>query len=321
MRVWCGGSGAQLAPVRVRRASGRDRGLAQGFCDGAAAQVDGSAGPGAASRIAILPDYVHADPLLGDRTKTELVCDDADQPRILPRAWIRSKFKAGNLTLCPPPRHQPVRAALGVQTSANPVRRRPYTVVSTGDFADVVAIRPAADPESEHMTGVLVHEWIAKAGGSENVFEAFTRLFPEADMMCLWNDSSGRFDESRLRETWLARTPLRHSKVAALPFMPSTWRRLSAQGYDWALISSHLFAHHARFEGVDADRRFVYVHSPARYIWTPELDLRGRGPLARAASAALRPLDRRRAQETRRFAANSAFVQRRVADTWGWTRP
>ena len=167
------------------------------------------------------------------------------------------------------------------------------------------------------MTGVLVHEWIAKAGGSENVFEAMSRIYPEADLLCLWNDSTGRFDDDRLRETWLSRTPLRRSKVAALPVLPTTWRHAPDNGYDWALISSHLFAHHARFDGVDADSRFVYVHSPARYIWTPELDRRGHNRLARGAAAALKPLDRRRARETRHVAANSQFVRRRIADTWG----
>ena len=167
------------------------------------------------------------------------------------------------------------------------------------------------------MTGVLVHEWIAQAGGSENVFEAMARIYPDADLLCLWNDSNGRFDTERLRETWLSRTPLRRSKVAALPFLPSTWRHAPDEGYDWALISSHLFAHHARFDGVTADNRFVYVHSPARYIWTPHLDQRGHHRLARAAAVALKPLDRKRAQETRHVAANSQFVRTRIAQTWG----
>ena len=57
-----------------------------------------------------------------------------------------------------------------------------------------------------------------------------------------------------------------------------------------ALISSHLFAHHVRFNPQPGDfRRFVYVHTPARYIWAPELDGRG-GRTARTIAAALRPL-------------------------------
>ena len=166
--------------------------------------------------------------------------------------------------------------------------------------------------------GVLVHEWVAQAGGSENVFQALHDIYPNADLVCLWNDSTGRFDEDRLTQTWLARTPLRRSKAAALPFMPLAWRRLANEGYDWALISSHLFAHHAQFVGQPPGfRRFVYVHTPARYIWTPELDGRGTSLPARAIAAALKPIDRRRAQQPAFYAANSAFVQARVRAAWG----
>jgi len=168
------------------------------------------------------------------------------------------------------------------------------------------------------MTGVLVHEWIAQDGGSENVLQAMSELFPDAPIMCLWNDSVGRFPAARVHESWLARTPLRRSKAAALPFMPLAWRLLKDHDYDWALISSHAFAHHATFRGAPRSlRRMVYVHTPARYVWTPELDARGGGRSARAISMALRPIDRRRAQEGAEFAANSQFVRGRIRDAWG----
>ncbi|MGH3751267.1 MAG: glycosyltransferase [Pseudonocardiaceae bacterium] len=168
------------------------------------------------------------------------------------------------------------------------------------------------------MAGVLVHEWIAQEGGSENVLQAMGETFPDAEMLCLWNQSTGRFDPARVRESWLARTPLRHHKALALPLMPATWRFLDYRGYDWALISSHAFAHHARFRGAPHGfRRMVYVHTPARYVWTPDFDARGDNPAARFASYGLRPLDRRRAKEGAEFAANSAFVRRRIRIAWG----
>ena len=168
------------------------------------------------------------------------------------------------------------------------------------------------------MGGVLVHEWISQSGGSENVLQAMSEVYPDADIVCLWNDSTGRFAPERLRESWMARSPLRRSKAAALPFMPATWRRRKNHGYDWALISSHLFAHHVRFTPQPRDfRRFVYVHTPARYIWAPDLDGRGQSRAARTVAAALKPLDRRRAQQPAIYAANSDFVRRRMAETWG----
>jgi glycosyltransferase involved in cell wall biosynthesis len=168
------------------------------------------------------------------------------------------------------------------------------------------------------MAGVLVHEWISQSGGSENVLQAMSEIYPDADIVCLWNDSVGRFPQERLRESWLARSPLRRSKAAALPLMPAVWRKQRNLGYDWALISSHLFAHHVRFNPQPGDfRRFVYVHTPARYIWAPELDGRGQGRAARTIAAALKPLDRRRARQAATYAANSDFVRRRMEAAWG----
>ncbi|WP_313477355.1 glycosyltransferase [Microbacterium sp.] len=165
------------------------------------------------------------------------------------------------------------------------------------------------------MSGILVHEWLARTGGSENVFEALGAVFPDAERFALWNDSAGRF--TGVRETWLARTPLRRSKALALPLMPFAWRRLPAAQADWILASSHLFAHHARFGGQAAGApKLVYAHTPARYIWAPGLDGRGDSLPARAVSSALKPLDRRRAQEPVAIAANSAFVAQRIRTAW-----
>ena len=148
--------------------------------------------------------------------------------------------------------------------------------------------------EVRDVSGILVHEWLARHGGSENVFEVLSGVFPDAERFCLWNDSDGRFEN--VHETVLARTPLRRSKAAALPFMPAVWRHLPARDADWVLTSSHLFAHHARFAGPARHApKLVYAHTPARYVWTPELDGRGSGLAARAASALLKPIDRKRA--------------------------
>lgn len=168
------------------------------------------------------------------------------------------------------------------------------------------------------MVGAIVHEWVSEAGGSEKVFETIASTFPDAQVHVLWNDAEGRFGERRVHETWMARSPVRRSKVLALPLMPATWRRRSSDlDLDWMLVSSHLFAHHARFLGVNRDiPKYVYVHTPARYIWTPELDARGSGGLAKLGSAGLKPLDRRRAQEARSLAANSQFVRERIQSTW-----
>lgn len=166
--------------------------------------------------------------------------------------------------------------------------------------------------------GILVHEWLSRTGGSENVFDAMVEAFPGADLLCLWSDVEDRYPGRELAETWLARTPLRRRKALALPAMVPTWRGRRPGGYDWALVSTHLFAHHVSFDASPADfRKYVYVHSPARYVWDPELDTRGAGVLPRTVGPTLRALDRRRAREHHAVAANSAFVRERVRRAWG----
>jgi glycosyltransferase involved in cell wall biosynthesis len=165
------------------------------------------------------------------------------------------------------------------------------------------------------VAGILIHEWLAHTGGSENVFEVLGQVFPDAERFCLWNESDGRF--TGVQETLLARTPLRHSRMLAVPFMPLAWRWLPRRDADWILCSTHLFSHHARFAGPARDvPKLVYAYTPARYIWVPELDGRGESPAARAVAAALKPVDRRRAGEATAIAGDSQFVVDRIAATW-----
>ncbi|MCT9625600.1 glycosyltransferase [Pseudarthrobacter equi] len=167
------------------------------------------------------------------------------------------------------------------------------------------------------MTGLIVHEWIERAGGAEKVLDAMVDAFPDAPIRCLWNDAPERFLHNPPVESWLARTPLRRRKALAVGLMPAVWRTMRMhQAADWILVSSHLFAHHANFKDARDTPKYVYTHTPARYIWEPSLDQRGQGLLPRLGSPALRALDRRRASENTHVAANSRFVQERISRTW-----
>ena len=167
------------------------------------------------------------------------------------------------------------------------------------------------------MTGLIVHEWIEKFGGAEKVLDAMTKSYPKAPIRCLWNDAPERYSPGVVTESWMAKTPLRRHKALALGAMPSTWKATNIRDFDWVLVSSHLFAHHV---GGRVSRQevpvFVYAHTPARYIWSPELDSRGDRALFRGASNILRRLDKRAAQSGASYAANSQYVQSRMARTW-----
>ena len=165
------------------------------------------------------------------------------------------------------------------------------------------------------MSGVLVHEWLQSNGGSENVFDVLTTAFPDAARVCMWNDSDGRFTD--IDETVLARTPLRRSKVAALPFMPFVWRNLPPREADWILCSSQSSRTTPASPGPPERPEARLCAHPSPLRLHPELDDRGASLAARAASSILKPLDRKRAGEAVAIAANSRFVAARVADKWG----
>ena len=174
-------------------------------------------------------------------------------------------------------------------------------------------------PREVVIAGLLVHEWIEPHGGSERVLEVIADTFPTSDIVVPWNNAPWRTITPRVRESWLARSPIRNHKAAAAIALPAVWRSVvgTEKDYDWVLASSHLFSHHVKVRGLMGEaRKFVYVHSPARYIWNPELDDRGSGIVARAVGSALKPIDRMRAQEAHSIAANSEFVRQRVQDAW-----
>lgn len=163
----------------------------------------------------------------------------------------------------------------------------------------------------------VVHEWVAARAGSEKVFEAFAQLFPQADLFALTLTPGVRLDtgERTIRSTWLNRLGnLRDRRELTLPLMPLAWQSLPAD-YDVVITSSHAFARTAR--PARHAMHFSYVHAPARYLWTPEIDGRAPPRLAAPLTAALKALDRRTTQNTDSLAANSAEVAARIRTFYG----
>jgi glycosyltransferase involved in cell wall biosynthesis len=176
---------------------------------------------------------------------------------------------------------------------------------------------PARLPGAGVLAGrsvALVHEWFGATGGSENVFRRIGEIVPHAERFVLWKDHDS--DEPGLRESWMARTPLRRSKAGALPLMPLAWRTLSRERFDVVISSSHAFAHTVRMGSPEQTRYLSYVHSPARYVWSPDFDGRGSSPLLRLPRAALQVADVRLSRHVHRYAANSREVRDRIARFW-----
>lgn len=169
------------------------------------------------------------------------------------------------------------------------------------------------------VSDVLVHDWIEKNGGAEKVLDSLVGAFPDADVLTLWNDAPNRYPAGKVRESPLAKTPLRGRKALSVPFQALAWPAalVGKSDVDRIIVSSHLFAHHVGGSILGASiPKYVYVHTPARYIWEPELDGRGCHPLVRAASVFLRPIDKLRAAQATSLAANSEFVRQRIQRCW-----
>jgi glycosyltransferase involved in cell wall biosynthesis len=162
----------------------------------------------------------------------------------------------------------------------------------------------------------ILHEWIDAYAGSEQVFEALAQAFPAADLFALSQEPGVELDTGGrpIRTTILDRPGLRQRRNATLPVMPLAWRTLGSAKYDLALSSHHAFAHTNRLArgGV----HLSYVHSPARYVWSPEIDGRGAAWYLGPARAALQGVDRRAARQVTAYAANSQAVADRIAKFW-----
>ncbi len=162
----------------------------------------------------------------------------------------------------------------------------------------------------------LVHEWFGATGGSEQVFLSLARQLPQAQQFVLWKDPGTVVVAGPIRESWMGRTLLRRSKALALPVMPLAWRTLTRDRFDVVVSSSHAFAHTVRIPHSPETRYFSYVHSPARYIWSPELDGRGSSWALRPVRAALKLLDTRLGRHVHSYAANSVEVRARIRRCW-----
>ncbi|MDY1005545.1 glycosyltransferase [Curtobacterium sp. CFBP9011] len=167
------------------------------------------------------------------------------------------------------------------------------------------------------MPGLIAHEWVAAHGGSENVAEAMSAVFPDAAIQTLWSDAPERFPGRTVHESWLAKTPLRRHKALALPFMSSAWTRVDTAPYDFVLASSHVFAHHVGGrDAMGSTPKFAYIHTPMRTVYAADQDSRGAGLLVKASASLVRTFDRRFVNGGVQYAANSDYIRRRIAQVW-----
>jgi glycosyltransferase involved in cell wall biosynthesis len=168
-----------------------------------------------------------------------------------------------------------------------------------------------------HARVAVVHEWVAAYAGSEQVFEAIAGAFPDADLVALSYEPGVTLDLAgrTVRTTFLNRASLRNRRSLTLPLMPAAWRSLGTAKYDLVISSHHALAQTNRLG--EGGVHLAYVHTPGRYIWSPEIDDRGSPWYLGPMRAALRRVDAAASKRVTSYAANSTAVAARIERYWG----
>lgn len=174
-----------------------------------------------------------------------------------------------------------------------------------------------SEPTRQHA---IVHEWVSSRSGSEKVFEAIAQLDPSADLWALTADPTVALEigDRPVRTTVLDRPVFRDRRHLTLPLMPFAWQMVRpSKKYDLVISSHHAFA--KSFRPARACPHYCYVHTPARYVWTPDLDDRGRRRSAQMLRPVLKRVDRLSVDHVDSYAANSTNVARRIEEFWDRT--
>lgn len=173
------------------------------------------------------------------------------------------------------------------------------------------------------MRIAIVHDWLVTYAGAERVLENILQCYPDADIFTVV-DFASRDDckflaDKKVTTSFIQKLPFAKKRYRGyLPLMPLAIEQLDLSGYDLILSSSHAVAKGV-LSGPD-QLHLSYVHSPIRYAWDMQHQylreaglVKGlRSMLARMILHYMRLWDLRTANGVDEFAANSAFIARRI---------
>lgn len=183
--------------------------------------------------------------------------------------------------------------------------------------------------QAARLRVAVVHDWAFTRRGGERVLEEILRLFPQAELFCLFGRPAEVCElgaRRRITFSFLAGFPrIERWYKHLLPLLPVAAESLPVQGFDLILSSSHCVA-----KGIIPRPGAVhvcYVHSPMRYAWDLESTYFPRPPrlsrpleiLRRIILCFLRSWDVSSSARVGHFVANSAFVAKRVEQYYGRT--
>jgi len=174
----------------------------------------------------------------------------------------------------------------------------------------------------------VVHDWLDRWRGGENVLERILRLYPDSELFALVDflpaELRSRLLGKHARTSFLQHLPGARAHFRKLvPLFPKAIESLDLSAFDTVISSSHAVA-----KGVitrAGQRHVCYCHTPMRYAWdlreqylsTTGLDRGLRGLLARRMLDRLREWDRRTSERVSEFVANSEYIAARIQRNYG----
>jgi glycosyltransferase involved in cell wall biosynthesis len=166
------------------------------------------------------------------------------------------------------------------------------------------------------MKVVFVTEWIEKVGGAESVLTASLKCFEtKVDIFGLWNKSQTIETSKQSFLSKISEMPRTLLAILSL-FVHRFW----FGKYDLVITFSHLFAHGAKIYGSSKALRINYIHTPARYLWYPEIDIRyegfGKSGISRMLNFG-KFIDKKIHPPRSINVANSKYVANRIEECWG----
>jgi glycosyltransferase involved in cell wall biosynthesis len=169
------------------------------------------------------------------------------------------------------------------------------------------------------MKIAILHYWFLADGGGEKVIESLAKMYPGADIFCLFANKQkipSAITESRLRCSILDQIPFSHHFNRALfPLYSAAIGSFDFSDYD-LIISSDSPPVKAIIPSIDTVH-ISYCHTPGRFIWDRAPAFTSRlpwlvRPIFAELAASARVSDFVAAQRVDNFIANSHYVARRI---------
>jgi len=172
------------------------------------------------------------------------------------------------------------------------------------------------------MKIAIVHDYLERWGGAEQVLKALLEIFPEANVFTLIYDKEKIKDFINVKNvntSFANRMPkfIKKRKRYLLPLMPVFVENFNLRDYDVVISSSSAFA-----KGIIVRPKTLhicYCHSPMRFVWDWRLEYRKEQKKGRIINAVigmmanyLRLWDFSSAQRVDYFIANSQNVANRI---------